>query len=722
MESELLGKAREILKHRFGYDSFRMNQEAAISCVMAGRDCVVLMPTGGGKSLCYQIPALMFDGLTVVISPLIALMKDQVDALRANGVAAAFLNSTQTALEQVEVFKAVRSGELKLLYIAPERLLQSGDRFIEFLRGTNVSLFAIDEAHCISSWGHDFRPEYIQLGKLKTEFPQIPVIALTATADKLVRKDIIERLNIADSELFISSFNRPNIFYSVEPKKNSFDKLLDFLEERKDESGIIYCLSRASVDSLASDLRDEGYSALAYHAGHDKAARDAHQTAFLNDEAKMIVATIAFGMGIDKSNVRFVVHMDLPKNIESYYQETGRAGRDGLLSNAMLFFSWGDVQKLQSFAAVEGNSQQTEIMLRKLDTMAKYGEIRTCRRKFLLEYFNEDHTGRCGHCDNCTTKFEFFDGTVIAQKALSAVYRTGQRFGMNYIIDLLRGSKAKSIREEHKQLKTYGVGVDISREAWFDHIKELIDQGFLKKSDGEYPILQLTASSMDVLRDKTTVELVKEKISEKKKGLVDKAAPPYIQELFEELRKLRTDFAQRDNVPPYVVFSDVTLIEMASYLPQDEREMKRISGVGDLKFEKYGSEFLLTVRDYCSTHSLDSRIALKQRTKRTVTQKRDSSGRGTHQISFDMFRSGMSIADIASKRNLGVSTIEGHLARYIATGDIALDELVPIEKIAAIQKAVEECDNEEGRLSPIKEMLGDDYTYGEIRAVLASMK
>jgi ATP-dependent DNA helicase RecQ len=722
MESASLGKAREILKHRFGYDSFRMNQEAAISCVMAGRDCVVLMPTGGGKSLCYQIPALMFDGLTVVISPLIALMKDQVDALRANGVAAAFLNSTQTALEQVEVFKAVRSGELKLLYIAPERLLQSGDRFIEFLRGTNVSLFAIDEAHCISSWGHDFRPEYIQLGKLKTEFPQIPVIALTATADKLVRKDIIERLNITDSELFISSFNRPNIFYSVEPKKNSFDKLLDFLEERKDESGIIYCLSRASVDSLASDLRDEGYSALAYHAGHDKAARDAHQTAFLNDEAKMIVATIAFGMGIDKSNVRFVVHMDLPKNIESYYQETGRAGRDGLLSNAMLFFSWGDVQKLQSFAAVEGNSQQTEIMLRKLDTMAKYGEIRTCRRKFLLEYFNEDHTGRCGHCDNCTTKFEFFDGTVIAQKALSAVYRTGQRFGMNYIIDLLRGSKAKSIREEHKQLKTYGVGVDISREAWFDHIKELIDQGFLKKSDGEYPILQLTASSMDVLRDKTTVELVKEKISEKKKGLVDKAAPPYIQELFEELKKLRTDFAQRDNVPPYVVFSDVTLIEMASYLPQDEREMKRISGVGDLKFEKYGSEFLLTVRDYCSTHNLDSRIALKQRTKRTVTQKRDSSGRGTHQISFDMFRSGMSIADIASKRNLGVSTIEGHLARYIATGDVALDELVPIEKIAAIQKAVEECDNEEGRLSPIKEMLGDDYTYGEIRAVLASMK
>ncbi len=722
MGSVPVERAREILKHRFGYDSFRMNQEAAISTVLSGRDCVVLMPTGGGKSLCYQIPALMLEGLTVVISPLIALMKDQVDALRANGVAAAFLNSTQTAAEQIQVFKSIRSGELKLLYVAPERLLQSGDRFIDFLREIKVSLFAIDEAHCISSWGHDFRPDYIQLGKLKTEFQQVPVIALTATADKLVRQDIFERLNIADAELFISSFNRPNIFYSVQPKKNSFDRLLDFLEGHKDESGIIYCLSRASVDSLASDLHDEGYSALAYHAGHDKATRDKHQTAFLNDEAKIIVATIAFGMGIDKSNVRFVIHMDLPKNIESYYQETGRAGRDDLQSNALLFFSWGDVQKLQKFAAVDGNSQQTGIMLRKLDTMAKYGEIRTCRRKFLLEYFSEDHTGRCGHCDNCTTKFEFFDGTAIAQKALSAVYRTGQRFGMNYIIDFLRGSQAKTIREEHKQLKTYGVGSDISREAWFDHIKELIDQGFLKKSEGEYPVLLLTESSMDVLHGKTSVELVKEKVAEKKGGLVEESAPPYIQELFDALRKLRTEFARRENVPPYVIFADATLIEMASYLPQDESELRRISGVGDLKFDKYGSEFLRVVREYCGANNLDSRIALKRQPKKKASQKLGASRRSTYQTSFDMFRSGMSIPDIARARDLGVSTIEGHLSRYIASGEMALDELVPIEKIAAIQKAVEECDNEEGWLSPVKEMLGDDYTYGEIRAVMASMK
>ena len=715
--------AREILKHRFGYDEFRLNQESAIEAILARKDCVVLMPTGGGKSLCYQIPALMMDGLTVVISPLIALMKDQVDALRSNGVEAAFLNSTQTSKEQVEVFQDVRSGKLKLLYVAPERLLQSGDQFLDFLRGIDISLFAIDEAHCISSWGHDFRPEYLRLATLKNEFPQIPLIALTATADKLVRKDIFERLNIPGAELFLSSFNRPNIYYGVEPKRNSYGQLLDYLEERKDESGIIYCLSRSSTDSLAADLRDEGFSALSYHAGHDKQTRDKHQESFLKDETKIIVATIAFGMGIDKSNVRFVVHMDLPKNVESYYQETGRAGRDGLQSDALLFFSWADVIKLKGFAEVEGNAAQSAIMLKKLDQMGKFGELTTCRRRFLLNYFSEDTTADCGNCDNCTTVVERFDGTVIAQKALSAVYRTDQRFGMSYLIDFLRGSQAKTIRDEHKNIKTYGVGADISKDSWFSYFKDLIAQGYLAQTEGEYPIIVLTETSMDVLVGKTPVELIKIKVREEKKTkLVAGVSHPYIQALFDDLRKVRANFAKHENVPPYVVFSDATLVEMSTYLPQNDWEMRKISGVGDLKFDKYGADFLSEIKKYCFAHSLTSRIDLKvtKRESRKRT-KRDVLGKDTYHTSLDMFRDGRSIPEIAKERKLAVSTIENHLARFIATGEVSLDDFVSLEKVEVIREAIMKFSESEA-LSPIKEYLGEDYSYGEIRAVMAALE
>jgi ATP-dependent DNA helicase RecQ len=715
-------KAREILKHRFGYDAFRLDQEAAIEAVLDGRDCVVLMPTGGGKSLCYQIPALLMDGLTVVISPLIALMKDQVDALRANGVEAAFLNSTQTASEQVQVFQKVRSGELKLLYVAPERLLQSGDQFIDFLRGINISLFAVDEAHCISSWGHDFRPEYLKLSALKREFPSIPLIALTATADKLVRKDIVDRLAIDNAEVFISSFNRPNIYYGVEPKRNSYGQLLQFLDERKDQSGIIYCLSRNSVDSLAADLRDEGFSALAYHAGLDKHTRDRHQNAFLNDETKIIAATIAFGMGIDKSNVRFVVHMDLPKNIESYYQETGRAGRDGLESEALLFYSWADANKLKGFAEVEGNTAQSAIMLKKLDMMAKFGDLKSCRRKFLLKYFSEDLAENCGNCDNCTKKFERFDGTVIAQKALSAVYRTGQRFGLTYLIDFLRGSQAQAIRDEHKNLKTYGVGADLPKQAWFDYFKDLIEQDYLAQTEGTYPIIVLTDKSTDVLAGRTSVQLMKVTVKEeKKRKLVADVSLPYIEELFDDLRGIRSVFAVTENVPPYIVFSDATLIEMATYLPQSEWEMRKISGVGDLKMERYASAFLRAIKDYCLKNNLVSRIDLKspRRANKTRT-KRDASGKDTYRISFDMFRDGRSIDEIASERGIQPSTVGNHLAKFISTGEIQLSELVPLHKVETIRNAVLRF-NDGGALSPIKEFLGEDYTYGEIRAVIASM-
>ncbi len=715
-------KAREILKHQFGFDSFRMNQEAAISAVLAKKDAVVLMPTGGGKSLCYQIPALMMEGLTVVISPLIALMKDQVDALRANGVEASFLNSSQSSAEQVKVFQQVRSGDLKLLYVAPERLLQNGDQFIDFLRGINISLFAIDEAHCISSWGHDFRPEYLRLAALKREFPDVPLIALTATADKMVRKDIVDRLEINNAEVFVSSFNRPNIYYGVVPKRNSYGQLLHFLDKRKDQSGIIYCLSRNSVDSLAADLRDEGFSALAYHAGHDKQTRDRHQNSFLNDETKIMVATIAFGMGIDKSNVRFVVHMDLPKNIESYYQETGRAGRDGLESEALLFYSWGDVSKLRGFAEVEGNVEQSAIMLKKLDVMAKYGDLKFCRRKFLLRYFSEDLADDCGNCDNCTNEVERFDGTVIAQKALSAVYRTGQRFGMSYLVDFLRGSEARTIRDEHKNIKTFGIGADLSKQAWFDHFKDLISQDYLAQTEGTYPLIVLTEKSTDVLSGKTKVELIKLTVKEEKKPkLVADVSLPYIQGLFDELRDVRTVFARNEKVPPYVVFSDATLIEMATYLPQSEWEMRKISGVGDLKLQKYGAEFLRWIKEYCLVHNLVSRIDLRSPKRESKSRtKRDASGKDTYRTSLELFRAGRSIADIAVERGIQASTVENHLAKFVSTGEVELQELVPLHKVESIRDAVLKL-NDSGALLPVKEFLGDDYTYGEIRAVIASM-
>ena len=718
-----LTHAQEILKHQFGYDSFRMNQQAAIESVLDGKDCVVLMPTGGGKSLCYQIPALMLDGLTVVVSPLISLMKDQTDALKNNGVDAAFLNSTQTDRQQVEVFQSVRSGKTKLLYVAPERLFQSGDRFMDFLREVKLSLFAIDEAHCISSWGHDFRPEYLQLAKLKTHFRDVPLIALTATADKLVRNDIVERLNISDAEIFVSSFNRPNIFYRVEPKRNSYSQLLGFLDEHRKESGIIYCLSRNSVESLAADLRDEGFDALPYHAGLDKETREKNQDLFLKDEIKIIVATIAFGMGIDKPDVRFVVHMDLPKNIESYYQETGRGGRDGRPSEALLFYSWADVLKLKGFVEVDGNRAQSEIMLAKLDKMAELGGLKSCRRRFLLKYFSEDFQEKCENCDNCTTNFERFDGTVIAQKALSAVYRTGQRFGISYLIDLLRGSESAKIRDEHKALKTYGVGSDISKENWFDHFKDLIDQGFLAQTEGQYPVIALTEKSDGVLKGKIKVELIKFKIKEAKKPtLLPETSIPYREDLFDELRQLRTSFARRENVPPYVLFSDSTLIEMAAYLPQDKAEMLLISGVGDTKLEKYGNAFLKTINAYRTNNKLQSLVHSKPRRARQRSRaKRDSKGKDTFQISLEMFRSGLSIKEIAQSRAVNVSTVENHLARFIPTGQVQLRELVPDDKIEPIREAVVKF-NQTGALSPVKEFLGDGFTYGEIKAVIASMQ
>jgi ATP-dependent DNA helicase RecQ len=712
-----ISQAKKILKNQFGYDEFRLHQEAIIETVLAGKDCVVLMPTGGGKSLCYQIPALILDGLTVVISPLISLMKDQVDALKGVGIEADFLNSTQTSRQQVEVFQKIRLGKLKLLYVAPERLLQSGDQFIDFLKTVKISLFAIDEAHCISSWGHDFRPEYLQLAKLKRNFPKIPVIALTATADKLVRRDIVERLEIHRATVFVSSFNRPNISYAVQPKKNSYLQLLNFLDSHKNDSGIIYCLSRKSVENLAEDLRDEGFSALPYHAGLDKETRDDNQNQFVKDDVKIIVATIAFGMGIDKSNVRFVVHCDLPKNIESYYQETGRAGRDGLPSEALLFFSWADVIKLKDFAKVEGNEKQSEIMLKKLDVMGSFGEIRTCRRQFLLNYFSEDASNYCGNCDNCNTEIERFDGTVIAQKALSAVYRTHQRFGLNYLIDFLRGSQSKNIRPEHKSLKTFGVGADLSKDEWFEYFRDLISQGFLKQTEDEFPKIVLTEKSNDVLKGNISVDLIKAR-KKKEKTETQAVSLPYHSDLLEKLKTVRTKIAKKENVPPYIVFSDTTLVEMATFLPHSYSELRKISGVGDLKLQKYGVDFLPSIISFAKQNGLNSQINLKRvKRERAKKPKLDD----TYAISLKLFQSGKTIDEIAQMRDLNKSTIETHLVRFIPSGEVKLDDLVPMDKATEIVKAVVKFGESEA-LSPIKEYLGENYSFGEIRAVLAAMR
>jgi ATP-dependent DNA helicase RecQ len=697
--------------------------------VLQKKDTFVLMPTGGGKSLCYQVPALIFEGLTIVISPLIALMKDQVDALRLNGIQAAYLNSTQSYPEQEAILNKARAKELKLLYLAPEKLLRQDETnggtkdispskftpstFFNTILSMDISLIAIDEAHCISHWGHDFRPEYLMLAQLKRSLPTVPVVALTATADRLTRKDIVEKLALKEPLTFISSFNRANIRYTVEPKQGASEKLLNFLGKRKTESGIIYCLSRASTESLASDLRSKGFDALPYHAGLERQQRFKHQEMFLRDEVKIMVATIAFGMGIDKSNVRYVVHMDLPKNIESYYQETGRAGRDGLESEALLFYSYADVTKLKRFTQIEGNEAQTSVIFRKLDQMAMYGDLSSCRRKYLLNYFDEPADDYCGNCDVCLTHVERVDGTIQAQKILSAISRLQERFGAGYVIDFLRGSNSAKIQDDHKQLKTFGIGSDTSKEEWNRIIRDIAAQGYIMKSEGAYPVLKLTPKSIAVLKGTEKVMITKSKEVIETQAAAE--AVEYDTILFESLRLVRKQLAEEENVPAYIVLSDATLQELAAYMPLSKEELSNITGFSQMKIEKYGPPFLLAIAYYCDENKLASRMHLKTpKRQRKEKPERESD---TKQQSLTLFNEGNSIEKIAVMRGLSPSTIEGHLAFYVQRGQLPIDQLIDTNKLQVIQSTIDSIGGM--ALSPIKEALGEEYSFGEIKMVLA---
>jgi ATP-dependent DNA helicase RecQ len=584
----------QTLRDIFGYKSFRPPQQEIVDTLIAGHDAFVLMPTGGGKSLCYQIPALHRTGVAIIVSPLISLMKDQVDALVANGVRAACYNSSLGAPAARQVLARLHAGELDLLYVAPERLLSEG--FLDRLRALPIALFAIDEAHCVSQWGHDFRPEYVQLGQLRRLFPAVPLIALTATADPQTRGDILARLGLQQARAFVAGFDRPNIRYSVIEKRKPFPQLSDFLDSQGKNAGIVYALSRKRVDELAAKLVAAGWRAAAYHAGLGEAERTRVQEAFLRDDLQVVVATVAFGMGIDKSNVRFVVHYDHPKNIESYYQETGRAGRDGLPAEALLLFGYGDIAIGRGLIEKGGNPEQKRIELHKLQTMVAFAEAQSCRRRVLLGYFGERLGEDCGNCDVCLNPPERYDATVDAQKALSCVFRVGQRFGIGHVVEVLRGARSERIRElGHDRLSTYGIGADRSAEAWTGLIRQLIHHGYLGQDVARYSVLTLTEAARPLLRGEQRLELARPRLRSQvppKKGKARIGDFDYDEALFERLRAVRKRLADAAGVPPFVIFADATLAEMAAVMPTSEAALLAISGVGKHKLRQFGGDFL----------------------------------------------------------------------------------------------------------------------------------
>lgn len=703
----------KLLKERFGYDEFRPLQKDIIDTVLAGKDTLVLMPTGGGKSLCFQLPALMLPGITVVVSPLIALMKDQVDALMANGIPAAFLNSSLTKYEQDQVIKASTRGDVKVLYLAPERVASYG--FYDFLNTLNVSLLAIDEAHCISEWGHDFRPEYRNLRDLRAKLPSTPVIALTATATPRVRTDILSQLDMKEDSVFVSSFNRENLHYSVRQKFNATSQLIDLLKSHKGESVIVYCFSRKNTESIAQVLSNAGLNASAYHAGLSNDERMQVQDQFIRDEVPIIVATIAFGMGIDKPDVRLVVHMDLPKTIEGYYQETGRAGRDGLQGECILFYSYADKRKQDYFINQIRDNNEKNLAISKLDNVINYCNSDECRRAELLRYFGEVYKSeKCDNCDNCVSApVEEFDGTQIAQKILSAVYKTGERFGVGHICDVLHGSARKRILElNHEKLSVYGIAKDESVGALRSYAEALKRRGYLEMNEGEFSTLRVSNKGRRALLDRETIMLPKPNpavVVQKKQSA---SHLEYNVQMFEELRKLRKRIADERGVPPFVIFGDKSLHEMAFYLPSNLESFGSLFGVGQSKLKEFGEEFLVTINLFVKEHGLKERSIPKNKTGLSVKK---SSRSNTVNETLALLDEKLSIEQIAEQRGLSIGTIIAHIEKLIYSSESPdINHLRPKEsELNVIREAFESAGSTS--LTYIYNKLDQKYGYDELR-------
>ena len=717
-EDRSMGPILETLKTVFGFQSFRPNQELIIRDILNKRDVFAVMPTGGGKSLCYQLPAKMMHGTAVVISPLISLMKDQVDAALENGISAAFMNSSLNTEEIADIYRMLKYGRIELLYIAPERFAMP--HFLETLKAVPLSLFAIDEAHCVSEWGHDFRPDYLSLSVVPKMFPGVPVAAFTATATRKVQEDIISKIGLRSPQIIRASFDRPNLFYQVMRKEKVDLQVLEFVKEHSGDPGIVYRTTRDSVMDTADFLISKGIRALPYHAGLTTDERNKNQEAFSRDEASVIVATIAFGMGIDKSNIRFVVHADLPKNIEGYYQETGRAGRDGEPAHCLLFFGRGDIPKIRYFIDQITDEQERSIAMEKLNQTVGFAIHNVCRRRQLLSFFGEDYSSdNCGACDICSGGVEQIDITVDAQIVMSAVSRTHQRFGTGHIVDIVTGADTRRIRElRHDTIKTYGAGKHRDKKYWRFVVDELLAQGLIRQDGDRYPVLKLTQRGSDVLYGSDRVSALKREDIKKKPQEKGLEAGRYNEELFERLRIVRKNFADEQQVPPYVIFSDKTIHDMCRHYPASLSDMSRISGVGNAKLERYGEVFLLEIRKYLNENPGISATAEVAQAGMIQAQKKKKGE--TLERTYELYLEGLSIDEIAKLRNLSSSTVAVHMEKLILSGyDIDIERFVDGLKKKKIEELFRK--TRQWTLNPVIEHFAGTVSYEEARLVRACM-